>query len=94
MDSAGLNQLVEYGILGLWTLSLLISNHTMRGNFQARYDDLNKNVVDVLKKNKETIEENQEKLKLQSKIINNSYSWKLRSKEWESFFDEVRNLKN
>ncbi len=62
MDSAGLNQLVEYGILGLWTLSLLISNHTMRGNFQARYDDLNKNVVDVLKKNKETIEENQEKL--------------------------------
>ena len=62
MDAAGLNQLVEYGILGLWTLSLLVSNHTMRGNFQKRYDDLNKNVVDVLKKNKETIEENQEKL--------------------------------
>ena len=62
MDAAGLNQLVEYGILGLWTLSLLISNHRMRGNFQKRYDDLNKNVVDVLKQNKETIEENQEKL--------------------------------
>ena len=62
MDAAGLNQLVEYGILGLWTLSLLVSNHTMRGNFQGRYDDLNKNVVDVLKKNKETIEENQIKL--------------------------------
>tara|TARA_R110002020_G_scaffold72873_1_gene187175 strand:- start:1117 stop:1407 length:291 start_codon:yes stop_codon:yes gene_type:complete len=62
MDAAGLNQLIEYGILGLWTLSLLISNHTMRGNFQKRYDDLNKNVVDVLKKNKDTIEENQEKL--------------------------------
>jgi hypothetical protein len=62
MDAAGLNQLVEYGILGLWTLSLLVSNHTMRGNFQSRYDDLNKNVVDVLKKNKETIEENQIKL--------------------------------
>ena len=62
MDAGGLNQLIEYGILGLWTLSLLISNHTMRGNFQSRYDDLNKNVVDVLKKNKETIEENQEKL--------------------------------
>jgi gas vesicle protein len=62
MDSGGLNQLVEYGILGMWTLSLLISNHTMRGNFQTRYDDLNKNVVDVLKKNKEMIEENQEKL--------------------------------
>ena len=39
-------------------------------------------------------EENQEKLKLQSKIINNTYSWKLRSKEWENFFDEARNLKN
>ena len=62
MDAGGLNQLIEYGILGLWTLSLLISNHTMRGNFQSRYDDLNKYVVDVLKKNKETIEENQVKL--------------------------------
>jgi|TARA_R110002020_G_scaffold14313_8_gene50892 hypothetical protein len=62
MDAAGLNQLIEYGILGLWTLSLLISNHTMRGNFQKRYDDLNKNVVEVLKKNKEMIEENQDKL--------------------------------
>ena len=62
MDAGGLNQLVEYGILGLWTLSLLISNHKMRGNFQKRYDDLNKNVVDVLNKNKETIEENQIRL--------------------------------
>ena len=62
MDTAGLNGLVEYGILGMWTLSLLISNHTMRGNFQARYDELNKNVVDVVKKNKELAEENQEKL--------------------------------
>ena len=42
MDAGGLNQLVEYGILGLWTLSILVSNHTMRGNFQNRYDDLNK----------------------------------------------------
>ena len=50
MDSSGLNILVEYGILGLWTLSLLLSNHTMRKNFQSRYDDLNKNVVDTLKK--------------------------------------------
>ena len=62
MDAGGLNQLIEYGILGLWTLSLLISNHTMRGNFQSRYDDLNKNVVDVVNKNKELAEENQEKL--------------------------------
>lgn len=57
-----LNGLVEYGILGMWTLSLLISNHSMKGNFQSRYDDLNKNVVEVVKKNKELAEENQEKL--------------------------------
>jgi len=62
MDAGGLNGLVEYGILGMWTLSLLISNHTMKGNFQTRYDELNKNVVDVVKKNKELAEENQEKL--------------------------------
>ena len=46
----------------MWTLSLLISNHTMKGNFQSRYDELNKNVVEVVKKNKELAEENQEKL--------------------------------
>ena len=62
MDAGGLNGLVEYGILGMWTLSLLISNHTMKGNFQSRYDDLNKNVVEVVNKNKELAEENQEKL--------------------------------
>ena len=62
MDAGSLNGLVEYGILGMWTLSLLISNHTMKGNFQSRYDDLNKNVVEVVKKNKELAEENQEKL--------------------------------
>jgi cell division protein FtsB len=62
MDAGGLNGLVEYGILGMWTLSLLISNHTMKGNFQSRYDELNKNVVEVVKKNKELAEENQEKL--------------------------------
>ena len=62
MDAGALNGLVEYGILGMWTVSLLISNHTMKGNFQSRYDDLNKNVVEVVKKNKELAEENQEKL--------------------------------
>ena len=55
-----LNGLVEYGILGMWTLSLLLSNHTMRKNFQSRYDDLNKNVVDVLKKNYELLQQNRE----------------------------------
>ena len=55
-----LNGLVEYGILGMWTLSLLLSNHTMRKNFQSRYDDLNKNVVDTLKKNYELLQQNRE----------------------------------
>ena len=55
-----LNGLVEYGILGLWTLSLLLSNHTMRKNFQSRYDDLNKNVVDTLKRNYEMLQRNRE----------------------------------
>jgi len=44
-----LNGLVEYGILGMWTLSLLVSNHTMRKNFQSRYDDLNKMWLILLK---------------------------------------------
>jgi len=60
MDGSGLNTLVEYGILGLWTLSLLLSNHTMRKNFQSRYDDLNKNVVDTLKRNYELLQQNRE----------------------------------
>ena len=55
-----LNGLVEYGILGMWTLSLLLSNHTMRKNFQGRYDDLNKNVVDTLKRNYEMLQRNRE----------------------------------
>ena len=55
-----LNGLVEYGILGMWTLSLLLSNHTMRKNFQGRYDELNKNVVETLKKNYEMLQRNRE----------------------------------
>ena len=55
-----LNGLVEYGILGMWTLSLLLSNYTMRKNFQGRYDDLNKNVVETLKKNYEMLQRNRE----------------------------------
>ena len=44
----------------MWTLSLLLSNHTMRKNFQGRYDDLNKNVVETLKKNYEMLQRNRE----------------------------------
>mgnify|MGYP001250236995 CR=1 FL=1 len=37
--------------------------------------------------------DNQKKIKLQQESINLSYSWKTRSKEWLSFFDEARKLK-
>ena len=39
-------------------------------------------------------EENQKKLKLQHEIINATYSWETRAKEWNQFFDEVRKLKS
>ena len=38
-------------------------------------------------------DENQNKLKLQSEIINSTYSWETRSVEWENFFKEARELK-
>ena len=34
-----------------------------------------------------------DKLKLQSKSINATYSWNARSVEWQNFFDEARKLK-
>ena len=37
--------------------------------------------------------ENQDKLILQSKRINATYSWNVRSVEWKNFFDEARKLK-
>ena len=38
-------------------------------------------------------EKNQYKLKLQNETINSTYSWKVRSLEWENFFNEARKLK-
>ena len=37
--------------------------------------------------------ENQNKLKLQSEVINATYSWDVRSIEWKNFFNEIRELK-
>ena len=37
--------------------------------------------------------ENQNKLKLQRESINSTYSWEVRSVEWENFFNEARKLK-
>jgi membrane protein required for beta-lactamase induction len=44
-----LENLVNYGVLGLWTASLLWSNHTARKNFQSRYDNLNKDLAEGVK---------------------------------------------
>ena len=37
--------------------------------------------------------ENQKRIKLQQEIINLTYSWTVRSKEWISFFEDARKLK-
>ena len=39
-------------------------------------------------------DENQEKLKLQHKSINATYSWNVRSVEWKNFFNEARKIKS
>ena len=37
--------------------------------------------------------ENQEKLRLQHKMINAIYSWNIRSNEWNNFFETARKMK-
>ena len=48
--------LTSYGVLGLWTATLLWSNHQMKRNFQQRYDDINKNIVENVEKNSRVLE--------------------------------------
>ena len=55
MDSI-FEALTSYGVLGLWTASLLWNNHNMKKSFQERYDSLNQNVIDVLKDNKKILQ--------------------------------------
>ena len=65
-------------------------------NFDSDLNNLEKRFSKALLKSIENYwsEENQHKLKLQREIINNTYSWKVRSLEWKNFFDEVRNSKS
>tara|TARA_R100000008_G_scaffold42556_1_gene24559 strand:+ start:232 stop:534 length:303 start_codon:yes stop_codon:yes gene_type:complete len=49
--------LTSYGVLGLWTASLLWSNHQMKKAFQKRYDDINKNIMENVEKNSKLLEE-------------------------------------
>ena len=57
-------------------------------NFEKKYQRVLENSIKNF-----WSKENQKKIKLQQESINLSYSWKTRSKEWISFFDEARKLK-
>ena len=51
-----MENLLQYGVLGLWTASLLYANAKMRKDFQERYDQLNERVVSLLKENNHLLE--------------------------------------
>ena len=65
-------------------------------NFDRNLESLEKNYTEALLSSIKNYwsEENQNKLKLQSKKINDTYSWDVRSVEWKNFFDKIRKLKN
>ena len=64
-------------------------------SFDSNFDNLEKKYEEALLNsiNNFWSKENQEKLKLQSEIINITYSWDVRSQEWKKFFDKARKLK-
>ena len=65
-------------------------------NFDRNFDNLEKKYGKVLLNSIKNFwsNENQNKLKLQTKTINATYSWDVRSVEWKNFFDKVRKLKS
>ena len=48
--------LAQYGVLGLWTATLLYSYHQTKKNFQERYDNINKEMLEILKENQALLE--------------------------------------
>ena len=64
-------------------------------NFDRNFDNLEKEYGKILLNSIKNFwsNENQDKLILQSKRINATYSWNVRSVEWKNFFDEARKLK-
>jgi len=64
-------------------------------NFDRNFNNLEKRYSKVLVNsiNNYWSDENQNILKLQRETINAKYSWDTRSKEWISFFNEIRTLK-
>ena len=65
-------------------------------NFDRNFNNLEKRFSNTLVKSIKNYwsENNQNNLKLQRQIINNTYSWDVRSIEWKSFLDEARKLKS
>ena len=63
--------------------------------FDRNFENFEKKYQKVLGRSIENFwsEENQKKIKLQQEVINLTYSWSTRSKEWLSFFEEARKLK-
>ena len=63
--------------------------------FDRNFENFEKKYQKVLEKSIKNFwsEENQKKIKLQQEVINLTYSWSTRSKEWLSFFQEARKLK-
>ena len=63
--------------------------------FDRNFDNLEKRYSKALLKSIKNYwsNENQNKLKLQSEVINATYSWDVRSVEWKNFFNEIRKLK-
>ena len=64
-------------------------------NFDRNFDNLEKEYSKVLSNSIKNYwsGENQNKLELQRKTINKTYSWNTRSVEWKNFFDKARKLK-
>ena len=63
--------------------------------FDRNFDNLEKRYSKALLKSIKNYwsNENQNKLKLQSEVINATYSWDVRSVEWKNFFNEIREVK-
>ena len=64
-------------------------------NFEKNPEDLEKKYSEALLDSIKNFwsEKTQKKLKLQREMINSTYSWNVRSKEWEIFFNQARKLK-
>ncbi len=61
-------------------------------NFDRNFDNLEKRYKKVLLSSIENYwsDKNQDKLKLQVKAVNSTYSWDVRSHEWKNFFEEIK----